>query len=207
MASNQKSAKPLRVAVLASGAGTTLQAVIDAAASGELDAQVVVVISNNSGSGALERARRHGIPVRHLSGSTHAAPEALDRAIAVALAEHRTDLVLLAGYMKKLGAHTLGAYRGRILNTHPALLPRHGGQGLFGSRVHEAVIAAGDRTTGVSVHLVDGDYDTGPVIAQCEVPVEQRDDAAALAARVQAVERRFLVEVLQGIADRRIALP
>ena len=206
MARNRKSPK-LRVAVLASGAGTTLQAVIDAAESGALDAELVVVISNNSGSGALERARRHGIPARHLSGRTHAEPEALDRATAAALAEHRPDLVLLAGYMRKLGTHTLGAYRGRVLNTHPALLPRHGGQGLYGSHVHEAVIAAGDRITGVSVHLVDENYDTGPVIAQCEVPVEPRDDAAALAARVQAVERRFLVEVLQGIADRRIALP
>jgi phosphoribosylglycinamide formyltransferase-1 len=206
MARKQEAAKPLRVAVLASGAGTTLQAVIDAAESGELDAEVVVVISNNSDSGALERARRHRVPVRHLSSRTHARPEALDRAIAAALEEHRADLVLLAGYMKKLGGHTLRAYRGRIVNTHPALLPRHGGKGLYGGHVHEAVIAAGERTTGVSVHLVDDDYDTGRVIAQCEVPVENRDDAATLAARVQAVERSFLVQVLQGIAEKSIAL-
>jgi phosphoribosylglycinamide formyltransferase-1 len=207
MAEDQTSAKPLRVAVLASGTGTTLQAVIDACESGDLDARVVVVISNNSESGALERARRHRIPARHLSGRTHADPQALDRAIAAALGEHHPDLVLLAGYMKKLGTHTLEAYRGRIINTHPSLLPRHGGKGLYGARVHAAVIAAGDRTTGVSVHLVDGDYDTGLVIAQCEVPVEKRDDPAALAARVQAVERRFLVEVLQGIAEKKLALP
>lgn len=207
MAEDQKSAKPLRVAVLASGTGTTLQAVIDACESGDLDARVVVVISNNSESGALERARRHRIPARHLSARTHSDPAALDRAIVAALGEHHPDFVLLAGYMKKLGAHTLAAYRGRIVNTHPSLLPRHGGKGLYGARVHAAVIAAGDRTTGVSVHLVDGDYDTGPVIAQCEVPVEKRDDPAALAARVQAVERRFLVEVLQGIAEKKVALP
>jgi phosphoribosylglycinamide formyltransferase-1 len=207
MARTQEPAKPLRLAVLASGAGTTLQAVIDAAESGELDARVVVVISNNSGSGAIERAKRHGIPVRHLSASTHPDPVKLDGAIAKAIADHRPDLVLLAGYMKKLGAHALRAYRGRIVNTHPALLPRHGGRGLYGKHVHEAVIAAGERTTGVSVHLVDEGYDTGPVIAQCEVPVEKHDDAATLAARVQAAERRFLVEVLQDIADRTIALP
>jgi phosphoribosylglycinamide formyltransferase-1 len=199
--------KILRIAVLASGTGTTLQAVIDACDNGDLDARVVLVISNNSDSGALERARRHRIPVRHLSGRTHAQPEALDRAIAAALTEHKPDIVLLAGYMKKLGAHTLAAYRGRIINTHPALLPRHGGKGLYGRHVHAAVIAAGDRTTGVSIHLVDGEYDTGPVIAQCEVPVEKRDDANALAMRVQSAERKFLVEVLQGIAEQRIALP
>jgi phosphoribosylglycinamide formyltransferase-1 len=206
MQRSPEAAQPLRIAVLASGSGTTLQAVIDATENGELDARVVAVISNNSASGALERARRHGIPPHHLSSRTHADPDALDRAIAAALATHRPDLVLLAGYMKKLGAHTLRAYRGRILNTHPSLLPRHGGAGLYGGRVHAAVIAAGERTTGVSVHLVDGDYDTGPVIAQCEVPVEKRDDATTLAARVQAVERGFLIQVLQGIADRSIAL-
>jgi phosphoribosylglycinamide formyltransferase-1 len=199
--------KILRIAVLASGTGTTLQAVIDACDNGDLDARVVLVISNNSDSGALERARRHRIPVRHLSGRTHPQAEVLDRALATALAEHKPDIVLLAGYMKKLGAHTLAAYRGRIINTHPALLPRHGGKGLYGRHVHAAVIAAGDRTTGVSIHVVDGGYDTGPVIAQCEVPVEKRDDANTLAMRVQSAERKFLVEVLQGIAEQRIALP
>ena len=119
MARKPEAAKPLRVAVLASGTGTTLQAVIDACESGDLDARVVVVISNNSDSGALERARRHRIPARHLSGHTHSDPAALDGAIAAALGEHHPDLVLLAGYMKKLGAHTLEAYRGRIVNTHP----------------------------------------------------------------------------------------
>jgi phosphoribosylglycinamide formyltransferase-1 len=206
MARDPQSAKLLRVAVLASGAGTTLQAVIDACASGDLDAKVVLVIGNNSGSGALQRARRHSIPVRHLSGYTHPDPDTLDRAIAKALAQSAPDVVLLAGYMKKLGSHTLAAYRGRVINTHPSLLPRHGGKGLYGARVHAAVIAAGDRTTGISVHLVDGEYDTGRVIAQREVPVERRDDATSLAARVQSIERQFVVEVLQGIAEGTIEL-
>jgi phosphoribosylglycinamide formyltransferase-1 len=190
----------LRIAVLASGSGTTLQAVIDACEKGLLDGQVVVVISNNSGSGAITRAARHQIPFVHLSSQTHEDPESLDREIAEALMQHAPDVVLLAGYMKKLGPHTLEAYRGRVINTHPSLLPRFGGQGMYGKNVHAAVIESGAETTGISVHLVDGDYDTGRVLAQREVAVEKGDDAEALAGRVQAVERPFLIKVLKRIA-------
>ncbi len=206
MAHGSAPREKLGIAVLASGSGTTLQAVIDACERGDLDGEVVLVVSNNSGSGAMARARRHGIPAVHLSGRTHPDPADLDRAIAGTLESHRPDLVLLAGYMKKLGSHTLAAYRGRIVNTHPSLLPKFGGQGMYGSRVHAAVLAAGDPVTGISVHLVDAGYDTGRVLARREVPVEAGDDAAALAARVQAAERPFLIEVLQRIADREIRL-
>jgi phosphoribosylglycinamide formyltransferase-1 len=198
--------RALKIAVLASGSGTTLQAVIDACESGALDGQIVVVISNNSASGAMARARRYGIAAVHLSGRTHPDSDALDRAIAAVLGEHAPDLVLLAGYMKKLGPHTLEAYRGRIINTHPSLLPRFGGKGMYGSRVHAAVLEAGDAVTGVSVHLVDSDYDTGRVLARREVEVDPGEDAAQLAGRVQAVERPFLIEVLQGIASGTIDL-
>ena len=146
------------------------------------------------------------------------AEERVDRRLAAILAGDIAGYSQLMaadeeGTLRQLKSHRLELvdpkiteHRGRIVNTHPALLPRHGGKGLYGGHVHEAVIAAGERTTGVSVHLVDGDYDTGRVIAQCEIPVEERDDATALAARVQAVERRFLVQVLQGIAGKSIAL-
>lgn len=190
----------LRIAVLASGSGTTLQAVIDACQSGAIDGDVVLVISNNSNSGAIERARRHGIETVHLSGNTHSDPEVLDWAVTAALDACAPDIVLLAGYMKKLGSHVLEAYRGRVINTHPSLLPKHGGQGMYGGHVHAAVIASGEDESGVSVHLVDADYDTGAVIAQRSVPVEADDDAEALAARVQVAEKPFLIEVLQGIA-------
>jgi phosphoribosylglycinamide formyltransferase-1 len=196
----------LRIAVLASGSGTTLQAVIDACEQGQLHAEVVLVISNNSGSGALARARRHGIASRHLSARTHDGDDRLDRAIAAALQACAPDVVLLAGYMKKLGSHTLAAYRGRIVNTHPSLLPKFGGRGMYGGHVHAAVIAAGEPTTGISVHLVDADYDTGRVLAQREVAVLPGDDARTLAARVQSVERPFLVEVLERIAQGEIEL-
>jgi phosphoribosylglycinamide formyltransferase-1 len=199
-------APPLAIAVLASGSGTTLQAVIDACEAGTLAARVVVVIGNNSASGAAARAARHGIAFVHLSGQTHPDPVALDQAIAAALERAAPEVVLLAGYMKKLGPHTLAAYRGRVINTHPSLLPRYGGQGMYGAHVHQAVIAAGDAETGISVHLVDGDYDSGRVLAQRAVPVGAGDDAGGLAARVQAAEKPFLLEVLGRIAAGEIAL-
>lgn len=196
----------LRIAVLASGSGTTLQAVIDACESGSLDGRVVVVISNNSGSGAMTRAARYRIPCVHLSSQTHEDPECVDRRIADTLQEHSPDIVLLAGYMKKLGPHTLQAYRGRVINTHPSLLPEFGGQGMYGRHVHSAVIESGVKTTGISVHLVDGEYDTGRVLAQRQVPVEENDTVAMLAGRVQSIERPFLVEVLARIAAGDLAL-
>jgi len=197
----------LRIAVLASGSGTTLQAVIDACENGTLDGDIVLVISNNSRSGAMARAKHHHIPTLHLSSHTHPLADALDRALLDALERQRPDVVLLAGYMKKLGPRVLAAFGGRVINTHPSLLPRFGGRGMYGGHVHAAVLAAGDSSTGISVHLVDGDYDTGDVLAQIAVPVEPGDDPASLAARVQAVERAFLVEVLQRIASGAIRLP
>jgi phosphoribosylglycinamide formyltransferase 1 len=190
-----------QIAVLASHNGTVLQAIIDGCADGRLPADVCLIISNNSASGAAQRADRHGIVFRHLSGQTHADENELDAAILQALLERRADLVFLAGYMKRLGPRTLEHYRGRILNTHPALLPKFGGQGMYGARVHAAVLAAGDSVTGVSVHRVEeGDYDTGKVIAQCQVPVLSGDDVDALSERVQTRERQFVVETLARIA-------
>jgi phosphoribosylglycinamide formyltransferase-1 len=197
----------MNIAVLASHEGTTLQAVLDACAAGRLAARVALVVSNNAESGALRRARQAGIPALHLSGATHPDAQALDCAIRDALAHHETDLVLLAGYMKRLGPATREAYGGRILNTHPALLPRFGGQGMFGAHVHRAVLAAGERVSGASIHLIDDGYDTGPVLAQATVPVETGDTEATLAARVQQAERELLVEVLADIASGKRRLP
>ena len=193
----------MRLGVLASGAGTTLQAVLDARARGAFTGEVALVISNNSASGALERAARAAIPTRHLSSVTHPDSVALDQAIADALSEHGADVVFLAGYMKRLGPITLARYAGRILNTHPALLPKFGGHGMFGGNVHRAVLAAGERESGASVHLVEGEYDTGPVIAQAGVPVHPDDTPESLAERVQARERSLVVEVLSDLAAGR----
>ena len=196
----------LPLGVLASHGGTNLQAIIDACADGALDAEVRVVISNNSRSRALERARRANIPTAHLSSVTHPDPARLDSAIADTLASHSVQLVALAGYMKKLGPRTLARYRARILNIHPALLPKFGGRGMYGERVHAAVIAAGERVSGASVHLVDAEYDQGPVIAQAEVPVLPGDTPAALAARVLEQEHTLYPRAIRRIASGHLDL-
>ncbi|UJP40661.1 phosphoribosylglycinamide formyltransferase [Cellulomonas palmilytica] len=184
-----------RIAILASGTGSTAAAIMDAAGD-TVAAEVALVISNNSGSGALAHARERGVPTRHLSGATHPDPAVLDAAMLHALVESGAQLVVLAGYMKKLGPRTLSAFPGLVVNTHPALLPAYGGQGMYGDRVHAAVLADGARETGASVHVVTPEYDEGPVLAQVTVPVEPGDDVPALRARVQAAEKALLLEWL-----------
>src|SRR5262245_2961741 len=196
----------LRLAVLASHEGTTLQSIIDACTQGRIDGRVVAVISNNSGSGALRRAAAAGIETFHMSSVTHSSDDSLDAAICGALQRARADVIFLAGYMKRLGTRTLAAFPARILNTHPALLPKFGGQGMFGDRVFEAVLAASEPESGVSVHLVDAEYDTGPVVCQERVPVLQEDTVASLKARVQACEREAVVKTLAAIASGELVL-
>ena len=190
----------MRIAVLASHEGTTLQAVLDACASGELPAEVSLVISNNSSSGALRRARESGVDTLHLSGKTHPDPGDADLALLEALTERQIDWVLLLGYMKKLGPETVKHFHGRIINTHPALLPRFGGQGYFGRRVHEAVLASGDTVSGATIHLVDAEYDEGPLLSQVRVPVYPDDTVEALEERVKHAEQKLLVNTLLELA-------
>ncbi len=161
---------------------------------------IAVVISNNSGSGALAHARDEGIAHAHLSGTTHPDPAQLDQAMLKVLREHAVDLVVTAGYMKKIGPTVLGANEGRIINIHPALLPRHGGPGMHGRHVHEAVLASGDTISGASVHHVTANYDEGPVIARREVPVLPNDTPETLASRVLATEHQLLPDTVQALA-------
>ena len=187
----------LRIGVLASGEGTTLQALLDACELGKLAAEVVLVISNNRDAGALRRALAAAVRTRHLSSATHPNADDLDRAMLAALYEARVDVVVLAGYMKKVGPRMLEAFAGKMVNTHPGLLPKFGGQGMYGRKVHEAVIAAKEKESGATVHLVDGEYDHGEILGQVRVPVMPGDTAESLAERVQAAERPLLVQVLQ----------
>src|SRR5262249_50913375 len=165
-----------------------------------------VVGRNNGDSGALAKARQAGVQAVHLSSRTHRDPATLDAAIRDVLIAAGVDVVFLAGYMKKLGPFVLGTFQGRILNTHPALLPKFGGRGMYGDRVFEAVLEAGDAESGVSIHLVDPEYDTGPIVRQCNVPVLRDDSVEDLKARVRAREKEFVVETLAAIARGDIRL-
>ena len=196
----------VRLGVMASHGGTNLQAIIDACKEGRLDAAVSVVISNNSSSMAIERANREDIPNYHVSAATHPQPEQEDGAILAALEKHNVNLVILAGYMKLLGPRILSRYRNRILNSHPALLPKFGGQNLYGNLVHEAVLAAKEKVTGVTIHLSDELYDHGQIVAQCRVPVVEGDTVDTLMDRVQRRERLFWVETLRRIIRQELDL-
>ena len=197
----------LKLGFFVSHGGSNMQAVIDACKSGRLNAVPRLVICNNSNVFALERAINEGIPFVHLSERTLESPELLDQVTLAKLREAEVNLVLLLGYMKKLGPATIAYYRGRLLNIHPALLPRYGGKSMFGINVHKAVIAARDKQTGVTIHLVDELYDHGDIVAQCRLPVRPSDTPETLAARVLEREHSFLVETLERIEKGNVELP
>ena len=194
--------KPLRIAVLASGEGLTLQALLDAIARGELQASVVLVVSNNADSGALRRAAAHGVAGAYLSAATHPDPVALDAAIVAALQSASPDVVVTAGYMKRIGPQVLAFGKDRMINVHPSLLPKYGGQGMYDRLVHAAVLASGGTESGATVHFVEGDYDSGRRIAQVRVPVLPDDTVETLAERVKQRERALLIDVLRTRAER-----
>jgi len=196
----------LRIGFLASHGGSNMQAIIGACKTGELDAKPTIVISNNSKSGAIEGAQQEGIPYCHMSSVIYSDPKILDETMLEILESYKVNLIVLAGYMKKIGTKTLSRYKGRILNIHPSLLPKYGGIGMYGDRVHEAVIRANDNTTGVTIHLVDENYDTGCIIAQTEVPVLKEDSVETLGKRVLQREHEFFVETLIKIRSGELKL-
>lgn len=187
----------VRVGVLASGGGTNLQSIIDYnAARGEFaSTRVVMVGSNRAGAGALDRARSAGIPAEVFDASDDGAGllEPLER--------HDVQLVVLAGYLKRVPPAVIRAYHRRIINVHPGLLPEFGGAGMYGARVHAAVIASGARTTGVTAHFVDDELDHGPRIAEWRIPVRDSDTPESLAARVLRVEHIVYPRVVDLVAS------
>jgi formyltetrahydrofolate-dependent phosphoribosylglycinamide formyltransferase len=183
----------MRVAVAASGRGSNLEALLRALGP-EAPARVVLVLSDRAAAGALDQARARQVPTVHL-----AEPAGAEEWLA-ALERAAVDLLVLAGYLKLVPAGVIERYRGRVINIHPALLPAFGGRGMYGHRVHEAVLASGARESGASVHLVDEVYDRGEVLARARVPVLPGDDADRLAARVLEVEHRLLPAVVLAAA-------
>ncbi len=191
----------LDLGVLVSGRGSNLQAILDAIAGGSLDACVRLVISNKPGAQALERAERAGVPTRTLPHKDFPSREAFDAALVEALREAGAQWIVLAGFMRLLTPTFLGAFAGRILNIHPSLLPA-----FPGAHAHQDAIDYGVKVTGCTVHIVDEGVDTGPIVAQRAIAVCDDDDAESLAARLLHEEHALLVDVLQRIAQGRLAV-
>jgi len=192
--------------VLVSGTGTVLQALIDACRSGEARAEIAVVVSNVPGAFALERARTAGIPAVTLDHRDFPSRAAFEAALRTALDGAKVGLVCLAGFLRILTSRFVDAYAGRMMNIHPALLPAFGGKGMYGDRVHEAVLASGARLSGCTVHFVTRDADAGPIIVQAPVPVEDDDTPATLSARIRREELRAYPLAVRLFAEGRLRI-
>lgn len=190
----------VRVAVFASGSGTNLQALLDHFTV-DASAIIALVISDRGDAGALTRAAAAGVATQHIEVRGRAAAD-VERDMLSCLEQHGIELVALAGYMRLVPAGVTQQFRGRIMNIHPALLPSFGGQGMYGRRVHVAVLAAGCTVTGATVHWVDERYDEGRIIAQWPVPILPGDTAESLAERVLAVEHRLYPAAVAAVARR-----
>jgi phosphoribosylglycinamide formyltransferase-1 len=192
--------RPLRIAVLLSGSGTSLENLLEQIDAGAVPGRVCVVVASKASAFGLERARRRGIPAIAVPRKEFPEVGAFNDALHAALAPHDPDLVLLLGFLSPF--ETRGRYDGRAMNVHPALVPAFSGRGFYGQRVHEAVIASGAPVTGATVHFVDAEYDHGPIVLQESVAVRADDTPETLAARVQAAERRLVPEAVRLFARR-----
>lgn len=196
----------LRIAVLVSGSGTNLQSIIDAVSGGKLDLEIACVVSNRRKAHGLKRAENAHIPAYYIGKGSHPDEDKRATALLDLLINERVDLVVLAGYLAILPKCIIERYKRRIVNIHPSLIPRHCGAGFYGLKVHESVIASGDKISGATVHFVDEGVDTGEVIAQMTVPVDEEDTAITLSEKVLSVEHQLLKQTLNEIACGRIKI-
>ncbi len=196
---------PLPIAVLASGEGSTLEAIATAIERGALAARIVLVVVDRARAGAIERAERHHL--RHRRLSRDASGEAWAKELDAALRAAGAELVVLAGFLALLPPSFCEDWTGRVINLHPSLLPNFGGPGLYGDRVHAAVLASGERESGATVHLVTAEIDRGPILARARVPVEPGDTPATLRARIGPVEKELLIATIARFAEGALPLP
>ena len=196
----------LRIGVLASGKGSNFGAILSNIKSGNLDASIQVVISNKATAGVLEIARQNGIPDIFVSKKEYPEQEKFDERLLSVLMNYDVNFVVLAGYLKMLSPFIVRKFKNKILNIHPALLPSFGGKGMYGIHVHQAVLEYGCKVSGVTVHLVDEEYDTGPPVLQRCVAVENDDTPETLAQRVLKVEHKIYTEALQLFTQDRIEI-
>lgn len=194
----------LNLCVLASGSGSNLKAIINAGKSRKISSKVVLVISNNSASKALAAAKKNKISHYHLSDKLFSPKSEFDKKFLSLLKEHKIDLIILAGYMKKISPAVTRKYKNRILNIHPALLPAFGGKGMYGLNVHSAVLESGEEITGATVHLVDDAYDNGAIILQKKIKVKKDDTPETLQTRVLRTEHRLYPEAIKLFEHNKI---
>ena len=195
---------PLRVAVLLSGEGTSLENLCEQIDKGRVPARVVAVLSSKVEVGGLRRAENRGIPARAVPRREHPDVNEFNDRLHEALLPHDVELVALLGFLSPFQLR--GRYEGRVINVHPALIPAFSGKGFYGRRVYDAVLAKGVKVTGATVHFVDEEYDHGPIILQEAVPVNEDDDVASLQERVTAAERRLVPEAVRLIAENRVQI-
>lgn len=185
------------IVVFASGSGTNFQSIIDAVESGQISARITGLITNKPGIGAISRAQNNGIPVYVISPKDFPGEVDFASGLLQQLKSWETDLIVLAGYLKKIPDSVIQAFPNRILNIHPALLPKYGGKGFYGMKVHSAVLEAGETESGCSIHIVTEEFDEGPVLAQTKVPVKKDDTPESLAQRILKEEHRLYPKVIQ----------
>ena len=187
--------------MFASGSGTNFRAILEHRNKGELKSDVKLLITNNSSCGAVSIARENGIEIVHISRKVFPdlSSQEYSNLFLSALSKHNIDLIVLAGYMKMLPREVVTHYKGRIINIHPALLPKYGGQGMYGINVHRAVIESGDKETGVTVHYVDENYDEGEIIHQEKIDVNENDTPESLMERVKEIEHKVYPKVIKNL--------
>ena len=188
-----------RIAVFVSGGGTDMQSIINAVKRNRIKGEIVAVIASKPGIYALKRAEKHKIPSYVFERKNYVSPEKMYEEISLVLEEKNTDLIVLAGYLGILTENIVDKYRGKIINVHPSLIPKYCGKGYYGLNVHRAVLSAGEKVTGVTVHYVDEGTDTGEIISQKVVPVKKHDTAESLQARVLEEEHKILPETVARI--------
>ena len=198
---NELKNKIMQISFLASHGGTAAKHIMAAIRSNQLDAEIGVVITNNPNSVIYNWCNENAIEVVCINGNTHPVETEKDKAIHDTLLKAKTDLIILSGYMKKIGKTTLAEYSNRILNIHPSLLPKHGGKGLFGDNVHQSVIASGDTQSGATVQFINEEYDEGPIISQHIVEVVKGETVETLKAKVQAIEGELYLSSIKRIID------
>ena len=201
----EKVGKKVKVAVFASGTGTDFLSLVQASGVNDLGWEVVLLVTNNAEAGAIDKAKAYNISFIYLNSKDFEKKGDFSEALLNVLEQHKTDLIALAGYLRKIPEKIIEKYRKKIINIHPALLPAFGGKGYYGAKVHQAVLDAGCKMSGVTVHYVNSEYDEGAIIAQRCVPVLDGDDAESLGKRILAAEHELYPEVITQLVQGKLS--